>query len=176
MKNIFFKTKSRKLKLYLPVKKRSMQQHITITSISEMSFIIARECGGNAERKASERVMTFLQERHPLLICNAQRFYVSTYDDVCECGTECGDGFKLPGGSDLEIMHVPAGRYAVLPDDRLGDIRVACAKMDLWLKNNSVNAYEDEPVFAVYETQSGKYDTENIRMKIYKRLKFDKKG
>jgi DNA gyrase inhibitor GyrI len=172
---IFQNGKPRKLRLYLPVKKRKTEQHITITSTPEMSFIIARESGYNAERKASEKVMTYLQEHHPLLIRNARKFYVCFYDGVCECGMECGDGFKLPSDSRLEIMRISAGRYAVLPDDRLGDIRMGTAKMDLWLHNNSI-ACENEPVFAVYETLNGKYDNENVRMKIYKRLKIDTNG
>lgn len=159
-----------KLKLYLPVKKRKKERHIAITSISEMSFVIARESGYNAERKASEKVMAYLQEHHPLLIRNAQKFYVCAYDNVCECGIECGDGFKLPNDSGLEIMHIPAGRYAVLPDDRLGDIRMAAAKIDLWLMNNAI-PHENTPAFAAYEISNGKYDSENIRMKLYKRLK-----
>ncbi|NJD02328.1 MAG: AraC family transcriptional regulator [Ruminiclostridium sp.] len=168
-------TSPHKLKLYLPVKKRKIEQHIAITSIPEAAFVIAREKGYNAERKASEKVMAFLQERHPLLIRNAQKFYVCAYDDICECGMECGDGFKLPNNSGLEIMRTPAGRYAVLPDGCLGDISMGVAKMDLWLQNNSI-AHENEPVFAVYETLNGKYDNENIRMKLFKRLKNDKNG
>lgn len=172
---IFSNGKPRKLKLYLPVKKRKAEQHITITSVLEMTFVIARGRGYNAERKASEEVMAFFQEHHPLLIRNAQRFYVCTCDVICECGMECGDRFKLPNDSCLEIKRIPAGQYAVLPDDRLGDIRMGAAKMNLWLQNNGI-AHENEPVFAVYETLNGKYDNENVRMKIYKRLKFDTNG
>ncbi len=178
---LFQNGQPRKLKLYLPVKKRKAQRHIVISSIPEMAFVIARENGHSAERKASERVMAFLQECHPLLVRNARRFYVCTYDDICECGVECGAGFKLPALTDqrfdsgLEILHIPEDQYAVLSDDRLGDIRMGGAKMDLWLQNNSI-AYENEPVFAVYETLDGKYDSENICMKLYKRLKNDKNG
>lgn len=172
---IFQNDKPRKLKLYLPVKKRKAEQHITITSVPETAFVVAREKGYNAERKASEKVMNFLQERHPLLIRNTRRFYVCAYDDICECGIECGGRFTLSNDSDLKIIHIPAGQYAVLPDDRLGDVRMANAKMDLWLQNNSI-AHENEPVFTVYETLNGKYDNENIQMKLYKRLKDDKNG
>ena len=172
---LFANGKPRKLKLYLPVKKRKFKQHIFIKDVKEATFIVAREHGHNAERKASERVMSFLQERNPLLIRNAQKFYVCEYNSVCECGIECGNGFKLPNGSGLEIINITAGRYAVLSNDRLGDVRLGSAKMDLWLQNNSI-PHEDEPVFAVYETINGKYDNENIRMKLYKRLKNDKNG
>ena len=172
---IFQNGKPRKLKLYLPVKKRKAEQHITITSISETAFVIARERGYTAERKTSEKVIGFLQEHHPLLIRTARKFYVCAYDDICECGVECGGGFKLPDDSGLEIKHIPTGRYAVLPDDRLGDMRMGGTKIDLWMQNNGI-AHEKEPVFAVYEALYGKYDTENIRMKLFKQLKNDRNG
>lgn len=72
---IFQNGSPHKLKLYLPVKKRKKEQHISISFISEMVFVITRESGYNAERKASEKVMTYLQEYHPLIIRNAQKFY-----------------------------------------------------------------------------------------------------
>jgi len=167
---IFHNGKPRKLKLYLPVKKRKTEQHITIKAIPESAYIIAREKGYNAERKASEKVMAFLQEHYPLISRNAQKFLVCACDDVYECGMECGGGFKPPSGSGLEIKRIPTGNYAVLPDDRLGDMSMGAMKMDLWLLNNSI-AHENEPVFTVYETKNGRYDNENIRMELYKRLK-----
>ncbi|HBN85699.1 MAG TPA: hypothetical protein DDZ89_17855 [Clostridiales bacterium] len=172
---LFFGGKVRKLKLFLPVKKRKTAQHISISRIPEMDFIIACEKGNHAERKASEKVMNFLKEQNPLLIKNARRFYVCTHDDVYVCGVECCGTLKLPDDSDLKILHVPGGNYAILPDDCLGDINVGRGKMDLWLQNNSID-HENAPVFAVYETLDGKYDTDNIRLKLYKQLKYDKNG
>lgn len=172
---IFRNGKPHKLKLFLPVKKRKPMQHITISQIPDMTFIIARETGSHAERRAAEKVMSFLQERYPLLIRNAQHFYVCTYDDTCECGIECGGTFKLSDSSELEVLHIPSGKYAVLPDTCFGDVCVGVAKIDAWLTNNSI-AHDTTPAFAVYETVNGKYDTDNIRMKLYKRLKDDKNG
>lgn len=67
------------------------------------------------------------------------------------------------------------GRYAVLPDDCFGDIRIGSEKMDLWLKKNAI-LHEGEPVFAVYTILNGRYDNEHIQMRLYKRLKNDKNG
>lgn len=165
-----------KLKLYLPVKKRRTTQHISILQIPETAFVIARAAGGDsAERKASETVMNFLHEYYSVLLQNARHFYVCAYADVYECGVECGHELKLPHNSNLKILRIPAGHYAVLPDDCLGDIRVGAAKLDLWLQNNGI-AHQNTPVFAVYETRNGKYDTDSIQMKLYKRLKDDKNG
>lgn len=161
-----------KLKLYLPVKKQKEEKHITITCEPARTFVIARARGCNAERKASETVMAFLQERYPLLIRNARRFYVCAQDDICACGIECGEGFCLPCESNVEVIHIPQGRYAVLPDDRLGDICIGSGKMELWLRNNGI-AHINEPAFAVYETMDGKFDAEHIRMRLYKRLQND---
>ncbi|MDF2543928.1 MAG: hypothetical protein K0S47_3646 [Herbinix sp.] len=172
---LFKNGKPHKLKLYLPVKKQKTTQHISISQVSEMTFVIAREKGNNAERKASERVISYLQNHYPLLVVNAQHYYVCTYDDICECGIECSGAFKLPGGNHLEILKIPSGNYATLADDCLGDIRVGKAKLDLWLTNYSI-AHETKPTFAIYETLNCKYDVDNIRVRLYKRLKDDKNG
>lgn len=172
---IFKNGKPHKLKLYLPVKKRKTTQHITISEISEMAFVIAREKGNNAEYKASQKVMDLLQEHYPLLVRNATHFYMCVQEDFYECGIECGCAFRLSNGVNLEVLHIPAGMYAVLTQDCYGDIRLSGEKMDLWLANNSI-AHENKPVFAVYETRNGKYDTDSIQMKLFKRLKDDKNG
>lgn len=126
---LFFQDgKPGKLKLYLPVKKRKTAHHIALSTVEEIFFLIAREKGHNAERKAAEKVMRFLLEHHPLLIQGAQRFYVCTYDDTWECGVQCGGGLRLPASSGLELQHAPPGQYAVLSDDCLGDIRVVQRK------------------------------------------------
>jgi AraC family transcriptional regulator len=165
---LFKNGKPYKLKLYLPVKKRKTTRHITISQIPEMVFIIAREKGINAERKASEKVLGILQECHPILIRSAQRFYVCAYDGVYECGVECGSEETVPSDGGCEIFRVPAGRYAVMPDDCFGDIRVGEEKMTAWLSNNSVIQENGQPVFAVYEILNGRYDADHIRMKLYK--------
>ena len=167
---LFKDGKPNKLKLYLPVKKRGTARHIAITQEPEKVFLIARESGKDAERKASEKVMGFLQERYPLLVRNSNRFYVSKRGDVWACGVECGDGFKLPENDFVELLKIAAGTYAVLPDDCLGDIGVGAAKLQRWLQNNSI-AHEDDPIFAVYETQNGRYDTDSVKMTLYKLLR-----
>ena len=93
----------------------------------------------------------------------------------CVCGVECGDNLKLPDDNNLEIFHISSGNYSVLPDDCFGDISIGRSKMELWLQNNSI-AHENTPVFAVYETLDGKFDNDNIRLKLYKKLKNDKNG
>jgi hypothetical protein len=119
--------------------------------------------------------MNLMQDHYPLLLQNAQRYFTCVYDNVYECGIECGSAFTIPDYIDLEILRILGGMYAVLADDCFGDIHVGRAKMDLWLVNNSI-AHVDKPIFAVYETRNGKYDTDSVRMKLYKRLKDDKNG
>lgn len=173
---LFKNGKPNKLKLYLPVKKRGAARHISITKEPEKTFLIARETGKDAERRASEKVMGFLQERHPLLVRNARRFYVrictSAYGDFCECGVECGGALHLSENDGLELLRIPAGTYAALPDGCLGDVSVGAAKLERWLQNNGV-AHENEPVFAVYEAKDGRYDADSVEMTLFKRLKSD---
>ena len=169
------KGKPNKLKLYLPVIKRKAAHQIAISNLEETFFLIAKEKGYLAERKAAERVMHFLRDHHPLLMQSIQLFYVCAYDDTWECGVQCGGGFKAPTGSGLELRHVPQGQYAVLLDDCLGDIRVGDVKMERWLQYNGI-PQEDRPAFAIYETLDGNYDNAGIRMKLYRKLKNGKNG
>ena len=187
---IFRDGKPHKLKLYLPVKKRKLQHRISIESVEEMTFVTAREIGRSAEKRAAERVMAVLGDRYPFLIQNARRFFVCVQGDsrcggshcggshcggTCECGIECGKGFNLPTESELEIRRIPQGMYAVLPDDCLGDIGVGEAKLNRWLQNNGIQC-DNDTVFAVYESRDGKFDSANVAMNLYKRLKNDKNG
>ncbi len=172
---LFKNSKPHKLKLYLPVKKRKSAEHIMITQIQDRSFIISKVSGINAEHKASEKVINYLSEHYPLIISNVRNFYVCTYDNTYECGIEYDGDIKLPLDSGLEILHFPKGEYAVLTDECLGDIRVGTSKIEDWLKNNSIH-HENQSVFAVYEIPAGKYDTDSVKMKLYKPLKFDKNG
>ncbi len=172
---IFKNGKPYKLKLYLPVRKCKTSHHITISQVSEMYFVVAREIGNNAEHKASEKLMNFFNKNYPLLVENAKHFYVCNYNSTCKCGIECGSTLRLSLNSDFEIIHIPTGKYAILQGDCIGDVQVGVEKINLWLKNNSI-AHEEKSVFAIYEILNDKYDIENISMKLYKAIKNDKNG
>lgn len=162
-----------RLKLFLPVIKRRLARHIIIEDIPAMCFATARSGGPDAERAASERVVSELGGRLPLTIKNARRFYACVRGDEYECGVEC-DQNAGPFRGTLSMARIPAGRYAVLEDDCPGDIRRGAKKIDTWLQNNCV-AHEDSPIFAVYElADSRRHTREGITMKLYKRLKTDK--
>lgn len=165
----------RRLKLYLPVKKKKCAEHIAVATLPAKAFLIARETGPQAEQRASGRVMDFLQEHHPFLIQSARRFYVSAQGDACECGVECDDGYRLPAGCSVGLLRIPAGRYAVLPEQCLGDMRAGGAKLEKWLQHSGV-AQPDGPVFAEYELPAGSFDCSGIRMKLYQRLLDDNNG
>jgi AraC-like DNA-binding protein/DNA gyrase inhibitor GyrI len=152
-----------KIKLYLPIVKRRDAQHIVISERKESSYIIAKECGEDAERRASERVLLFLRKHYPLLLHNARQFYVQEEGGLYACGVACPSGLLLPQGSCLEMKILPAGRYAVLSGGCLGDTVVGEVKMRAWLKNNSIS-YTDEPMFAIYESQNGRLDEESVTM------------
>ena len=160
-----------KLRLYLPVRRRRAAQCIAITELDETRFVVARECGPHAEHMAAERVTGYLRGHFPLLLRAARRFYVHAGGSVYECGVECGGAFRLQEDSGLQLLRVPAGRYAVLPDDCLGDVRAGAERLDAWAANNGFAGEGGGEVFAVYETRDGSYDADSVGMKLYKRLK-----
>jgi AraC-like DNA-binding protein/DNA gyrase inhibitor GyrI len=160
---------TQKIKLYLPIKKRRDAQHIVISERKESSYIIAKECGEDAERRASERVLLFLRKHYPLLLHNARQFYVQEEDGLDACGVACPSGLCLPQSSGLEMKILPMGRYATLSGGCLGDTVVGEAKMRAWSKNNSISR-ADEPIFSIYESQNGRFDEESVSMTLMQRL------
>jgi DNA gyrase inhibitor GyrI len=172
---LFRNGKPYRLRLYLPVQKRKNARHIVMCEQPQSSYIIAETSGADAEHKASERVITYLREHYPLLLQNARRFYVCEDGEKYICGVACGNDFALPKNSGLAVKTLPAGCYAVLSGDCLGDTAVGKAKIEAWLKNNSI-AYEDEPILAVYESANGRFDEESVTMTLYKKVKDGKIG
>ena len=173
---LFKKNKPYKLKLYLSVKKRKTAQHIKIMQMSEMTFITAKESGYNAEKKASEKVMDYMRNAFPNRLRNTQRFYVCEIGGEYVCGSEWGAPYGLGKYERrVAILHIPAGKYAVMSNVCFGDIRVGIEKIESWCINNNI-LHENEPAFTVYEIKNESYDTENIEMKLFKRLKDDTNG
>ena len=163
--------KPHRLKLYVPVRKRKTAQHISMAQRNETAFLVARKSGNNAEQMAAEAVINYLKKNNPQVIKTAERFYVCEHGGEYICGIECGGDFPATQSSDfgVEILHLPEGVYANLPEDCAGDIRAGVEKMEAWLKNNAV-AHLGEPVFALYEKQRGAAMGESIRMTLCKRL------
>ncbi len=163
-----------KLKLFMPIKKKSNYRTITLKEMPRMTFLISKKLGINAEKTASECVMNFLRDHYPLIIKEATTFYVSCYDGVYECGVKLDKDINIRESYDVELVKYPEGTYAKINDDCCGDISIHAAQLKYWLGQNGFPQV-NQKVFAIYETSDSGFEASDIKMTVYAPIKMLKK-
>lgn len=166
MEEIFFRSgKPTRLKLYLPVKKRT-SNIIRIKDMGPYTFLTSRVHGANAEYTASSRVIEFVTASCPWLLQSTRRFFTSWNGDTVECGIELPVGHRIQPEAGLLIRTIPASTYAMLSGPCLGDTRLPSRHLNEWLLDNSI-ACKNDPPFAIYDSLDGHLDTSHIDMTVY---------
>jgi AraC-like DNA-binding protein/predicted transcriptional regulator YdeE len=161
----------KKLILYLPVKKRMDYNKISMKTCQEQVFLVASRKGYNAEENASQSVMNFLSQHYPSVIRTAHQFYLEKNSTHCTCGIRLEKPLDLPLCSELEILHIPKGNYAILESDCCSDSSLFESLLLSWINENHF-IKNPSPSFTIYET-NGNFKPESIRMEIYIMLKND---
>lgn len=161
-------SKIKKLVLYLPVAKRNDYNKICIKHCEEMSFLISRKTGANAEEKASKAVMEFLSDNYPYLVQTTRQYYVSKNGNEYSCGIRLDKDLQLPEDNELTILRIEGGCYAILEADCCGDSSVYETMLLSWASENDFLKKELQ-VFTIYETD-GCFLQENIKTKIFVKL------
>lgn len=171
LEEIFFRSgKPVRLKLYLPVKKRTTAV-IHVAEDGPFTFLTSSQTGPDAEQIASRRVVDFVRVACPWLLQAARRFITSWKGDVVECGIELPAGHSIAAQAGLLIRHIPRSTYATLSGPCLGDIRLPARQLDEWLCANGI-ACRDERTFAIYDSLDGRLDTSHINMTVYRAVQF----
>ena len=80
------KGKPRRLKLYLPIRKRSEILNISVVGNPGLRFIIAKAKGYNAERIASKTVIDYLTTHFPYMIKSTKEMYLHKNGSIYTCG------------------------------------------------------------------------------------------
>lgn len=171
---IIKKGQAKKLKLYLPIKRKDSYCEIKVKSSCKMAFLVSEASGKNAEEAASRTVLHFLESYYPYILKNVREFFVSKQHDKYICGVRLVNEISLPENSDVKFLTFDEGKYAILDGHCCGDGNVYEKRLISWVDDNGFNK-DHSPVFAIYKT-NGDFDSENIRMKIYCRLKNVKNG
>ncbi|MFC3749617.1 helix-turn-helix transcriptional regulator [Paenibacillus sp. GCM10012306] len=157
-----------KLKLYLPLHKRSDFPRITLTCPGEMVFLVSEKMGPRAEEAAAAAVTGFAAVYFPHLLKSEQEFYVSRMPDACICGIRVAEALELPQNSEIKLLRVEGDTCcAMLQESGGGDYTVYDQILSGWINDNGLLC-EDEPAFAVYQAIS---DTGSVQQKLYRRLK-----
>lgn len=163
-----------KLKLYLPVRKKSNYRTINLEEMPAMTFLINRKTGPGAEEAASKSVIGFLSSTYPYILKEAATFYLSCYDSTYECGVKLDNEIALSDSSEVEIIKYPEGLYARINDNCCGDISIYSGQLIQWLVQNGFSQ-DKHKVFALYEIVNGSFEVSNIKMTIYTHVKLLKK-
>lgn len=159
----------KKLVLYLPVARRNDYDKIRIRYCEEMAFLVSRQRGKNAEELASKVVMDFLSSHYPYLVKSTTIFYVVKKDPECICGVKLEQELRLPQGKELERLHLPDGRYAILEGGCCSDSSVFETMLLSWMTEMGIERDPAAEVFTLYETDGG-FEQENIKTLIFCKL------
>ncbi|RCX22702.1 AraC-like DNA-binding protein [Fontibacillus phaseoli] len=158
----------KKLMLYLPVKKRNDYDKIRILECEEMTFLVSRSRGPDAEEQASGSVIDFLIGRYPDLAKEATQFYVSNHEDEYVCGIRIDKLLELPEQAEVEILTSERGRFAILEGNGCVESAVYEKLLFSWVRDNGFEM--GGSVFAIYE-YGGIQNRESTRVHIFCSLK-----
>ncbi len=158
----------KRLILYLPVKKRSDYNRITIKDCEDMYFLASRCGGADAERKASKYVLDYLLCNNPSYINTMYQFYVANHESIYVCGVMINETFRFQKDKRVERLHIEGGRYAVLEGDCCGDNIVFERMLSSWIVDNGFSR-GGSPGFTIYEA-NGSFEQKDIKTFVYMKL------
>ncbi|MGG6312298.1 helix-turn-helix domain-containing protein [Paenibacillus macerans] len=162
----------RKVKLYLPVEKRSGLTKIAVERLENCAFLVASQSGQRAEESAAEMLIGYLQKHNPRRLCGAGTFFVSKQVNRCTCGIGIPDGLTVAGHPNVSILRLESDDYAALYGDGSGDYALYDRILARWIRENGLEA-DETPAFAVYQAD-GAFEPKEV--KLYRRLKPGKNG
>ncbi|WP_342548374.1 AraC family transcriptional regulator [Paenibacillus sp. FSL P2-0089] len=167
----------KKLILYVPVRKRTDYDKISVSFSAGFEFLAASREGeqAEAEEEAAAAVMSYCSRYHPEVLRAASLFCVIQHGGRYTCGVrlERWQAIALARDSGLQILQAPAGRYAVLESSSYGDRGMFIALLESWIEECGWSR-EEALAFTTYETVAqGRPDA--ITMSVWMKLKDVKK-
>jgi AraC-like DNA-binding protein/predicted transcriptional regulator YdeE len=159
----------KKLILYLPVRKRTDYDRISVKFCAGREFLVSFRVGERAEEEAAAAVRNYLSQHNPEAIRTATEFLVAGDGMSCTCGVRLKQTVELPADSGLEVLRLAEGSYAVLESGGCSDRGSFITLLDTWIQENGWSK-EELPAYATYET-GGRDEPESITMKVWIRLK-----
>ncbi|QUI21887.1 AraC family transcriptional regulator [Vallitalea pronyensis] len=154
-----------KLKLYLPVKKKSNPYEITIKHAHQMTFLTAQQEGIYAEKKASKQIAHYFGIYYPDILETAQNFIVSKHKDRYLCGIQIDKHqihFPLP--TYIQTLTLAEGYYAILKGDSCVNSSIYEQRLISWLNDNGLSTHSRTP-FTLYHSSCSK--NKYVSMSIY---------
>lgn len=152
-----------KLKLYLPIKKRSEETKITLISNPGMCFIVAKAKGYNAERIASQTVIDYLMAHYSNIMKTSKEFYLHKEINTYVCGVRISSKPRIMDTENIKNIATSQSDYLVLRSSVIGDYDRYADLLLSFARDNGMVANK-KGIFAVYDA---KESFENPKIKMY---------
>lgn len=158
-----------RLKLYLPIRKRSPDTRITLTANPGLHFLAARADGCNAEKTASQAVFHYVSAHHPEIIRTSKELYHRQDTHSCTCGIRIPPELHVADGGNVARIATERAHYLVLESSVTGDYDRYAKLLAAFALGSGMNA-DTAGIFAVYD--AGK-SFDNLRIRMYCPVRID---
>lgn len=155
--------KPAKLKLRLPIQKRSEETKITLINNPGLRFIAAKGKGYNAEEIASQRVIDYLTAHHPYIINISKELYLLKDINTYICGVRVNPELRLVKDENILSITTDQSNYLLLTSSVMGDYDRYADMLFAFAHDNGMDADKKE-IFAVYD---GGESFNNLKIKMY---------
>ena len=151
-----------KLKLYLPIKKRSEETRIILLNNPRLRFVVAKAKGYHAEKIASKTVIDYLSAYYPYIVKTSKEFYLNKEMNTCVCGVRTYSDLRHQGSENVKNFLTDDSNYLVLNSSVAGDYNQYADMLLTFAHDNGMIA-ERKNIFAVYDAKDS-YDNPKIRV------------
>lgn len=160
---IFKGSKPVRLKLYLPIQRRSEETKITLIGNPNLRFATAKAKGHNAEEIASRKVIEYLSAHYRHTIDSLTEFYVYKEENSCVCGVMLNSEFLMTEDEHVVQTDTGQGNYLLLESNVMGDYHRYAELLLSFAWENGMKA-DKSGVFAVYDASESFV---NLKIKMY---------
>lgn len=160
-----------RLKLFLPIQKRSEDTKIALIGNPGLHFIVARAKGYNAEKIASQAVMDHLTAHHPHILKTSKELYQQKDAHSYACGVRVDPELQAVAGENVERIATDQNKYLVLESSVMGDYDRYADLLLSFSRDNGMDA-DGKGIFAVYDARES---FDNLKIKMYCPVKIDTK-
>ena len=151
-----------KLKLYLPIRKRSEEMKIILIGNPGLRFITAKAKGYNAEKIASQTVVDYIKKHYPHVVNSSKDLYLHKDVNSYTCGVRVDSELPLVEDENITSLITEHNHCLVLESSVMGDYDRYADTLFSFAHDNGMDADRKE-VFAVYNTAKG-IDSVSIKM------------
>ena len=151
-----------KLKLYLPIRRRSEEIKITLVNNPGLCFFIARAKGFNAEKIASKAVIDYLAAHFPYIVNTLKELYVRKEINAYVCGVRINSGLRIACTDNIRNIYTNHDNYLMLESGIMGDYDRYADMLLSFAQANDIAA-DNKGLFAVYDAADS-FDILKIKM------------